>query len=78
MDPQKNYVRFIVICITLLGSLSIAAGSYLILKGYQSGELLIANGGIAAISGLVGMLGVGKPSSHTPNGDTTKTETTKT
>jgi hypothetical protein len=49
----NNNDRLLIACIFLLGGICIAAGSWLIYKGFQSGELLIANGALVAINGLV-------------------------
>lgn len=58
-DPQKNHVRFIAGMITILGIACIAGGTILIFRGF-GGDLLIG-GGLAAISGLCGFLGAGRP-----------------
>jgi hypothetical protein len=65
VDPQKNHVRFIVACITILGICCISGGVVLIYKGYP-GDLLIG-GGLAAISGLAGFLGAGRPNTPQPD-----------
>lgn len=65
LDPQKNHVRFIVGAITLLGICCIAGGTLLIYRGY-GGDLLIG-GGLAAISGLAGFLGAGRPNVPQPD-----------
>lgn len=49
-------VRFIVGCITFLGTISIAGGVWLSWKGFHDGQVLISTGGVGAISGLLGML----------------------
>lgn len=69
IDPQRNHVRWIVTCVTLLGICCVAGGTVLIYKGY-GGDLLIG-GALAAISGLCGFLGAGKP--NTPQPDITVT-----
>lgn len=61
MNPP-NHTKFIVLCITGLAMAATLVGSYLLLKGFQSGELL-AQMGSNGLSGLVGFLG-GKMSSH--------------
>jgi len=66
-----NHTRFIVFCITFLGAISIICGSFLLWKGFQSGELLVSSGGVGAIAGLVGFLS-GKP----PAADTVKISNT--
>lgn len=58
-DPQRNHVRWIVSCITVLGLSCAVGGTVLIFKGY-AGDLLIG-GVLAAISGLAGFLGAGRP-----------------
>lgn len=75
---QRTHTRFIVGCITLLSILAIALGSYLLLKGYQSGELL-AQMASSGLSGLIGFLG-GKMATEKPgvsNPDTVQTVTTE-
>lgn len=64
-DPQKNHVRFIVGAIVLLGLCCAICGTILIFKGY-GGDLLIG-GVLAAISGLCGFLGAGKPNQPQPD-----------
>jgi hypothetical protein len=61
---NNHHTRFIVICITLLSGMAIGAGTYLLVSGYQSGELLaqMASSGLA---GLVGFLG-GKMATDKP------------
>jgi hypothetical protein len=61
--PNTHDTKFIVSCITFLGSLAIVCGSFLLWKGFQSGEILVSSGGVAAISGLTGMLSMQKPQS---------------
>ncbi len=56
---QNNHVRWITSCITILSAMAFTGGTILIFKGYN-GDLLIG-GGLAGISGLVGMLSVSKP-----------------
>lgn len=51
-----GHTRFIVACITLLALIATGCGSYLLLKGFQSGELL-AQMGSNGLAGLVGFLG---------------------
>lgn len=67
MNPP-SHTRFIVGCITLLSMAAVGTGAYLLLKGFQSGELL-AQMASSGLSGLVGFLG-GKMSSSptTPSG----------
>lgn len=55
MNPP-NHTRFIVLCITILAMVATGGGTYLILKGFQQGELL-AQMGSNGLSGLVGFLG---------------------
>lgn len=55
MNPP-NHTRTIVLCITALSMAATGLGSYLLLKGFQSGELL-AQMGSNGLSGLVGFLG---------------------
>lgn len=62
---QKNHVRFIAACITLLGVACVVSGAMLIWRGY-GGDLLIG-GGLAAISGLCGFLGAGRPNAPGPD-----------
>lgn len=62
----KNHTPLIVICVTIMGLTSIILGSYLISKGYMSGELLLSSGGVAAISGLLGMA-VNRPPTPMPD-----------
>jgi hypothetical protein len=63
-NTQPNHTRLIVLCVTLMGLASIAGGVWLISKGYMAGELLLSSGGVAAISGLLGM---GRPGSPQPD-----------
>ncbi len=77
-----NHTRFIIACITLLSLVAMCLGFWLLLKGYQSGELLVTNGGVGGISGLIGYLG-GKPSAgdakpSVTNPDTVQTTTVET
>lgn len=65
IDPQKNHVRWIVTCMTLLGLVCAGCGAALIWKGYH-GDLLIG-GALAAISALGGFLGAGKPTPPAPD-----------
>lgn len=51
---QQNHTKFVVSCITFLGILCLVGGCILVFKGYP-GDLVIG-GGLAAISGLIGML----------------------
>jgi hypothetical protein len=53
----NNHTIFIVGCITFLSGVAMGLGFYLLLKGFQSGELLVTNGGVAGLSGLIGFLG---------------------
>lgn len=64
-DPQRNHVRWIVTCVTLLGVTCAFCGATLIWKGYH-GDLLIG-GTLAAVSGLCGFLGAGKPTPTQPD-----------
>ena len=64
-DPQRNHVRFIVGAIVILGITCSVCGTVLIFKGYH-GDLLIG-GVLAAISGLCGFLGAGKPNAPQPD-----------
>ena len=54
---REDHTNFIVGCITLLSIVAMALGFHLLLRGFQSGELLVTNGGVAGLSGLVGFLG---------------------
>lgn len=65
MNPN-NHTRFIVLCITGLAMMATGAGAYLLLKGFQQGELL-AQMGSNGLSGLVGFLG-GKMASEVKTG----------
>lgn len=56
MNPV-SHTRFIVGCITVLSTIPIVLGYMLLDHGYQAGELLVTNGGVGGISGLVGFLG---------------------
>lgn len=64
-DPQKNHIRFVVACVTLLGVLCITAGAILTYKGYNA-ELLVG-GGVGAITGLLGMLSTARPTPPPPD-----------
>lgn len=64
-EAQRNHVRFICCCITLLGVTCAVCGTLLIWKGYH-GDLLIG-GTLAAVSGLCGFLGAGKPTLTQPD-----------
>ena len=59
MQPEqiRGHTRFIVGCVTLLGMACVLCGTFLIYKGFQSGELLLSGGAVGAISGLLGFLG---------------------
>lgn len=73
--PQ-SHTRFIIACITFLSAIAMGLGFWLLLKGYQSGELLVTNGGVGGISGLIGFLGgksMDKPTVTNP--DTVQTTT---
>jgi hypothetical protein len=48
----------IVACVTVLGMFSILSGVYLVKQGFETGETLIQGGGVAVITGLMGVLGV--------------------
>lgn len=65
IDPQKNHIRWITGCITLLGLGASVGGTILIYKGYN-GDLLIG-GALASISGLCGFLGAGRPNAPQPD-----------
>lgn len=79
MNPP-NHTKFIVGAITLLSVLAIASGAWLLLKGFQSGELL-AQMASSGLSGLIGFLG-GKMTAndkpHVADPAEVKTETTET
>lgn len=62
MDTNPSHTRFIVGCITAITIVCIGCGFWLLLKGFQSGEILITSGGCSGLSGLIGFLG-GKMSS---------------
>lgn len=65
---QKNHTRFIVTTILILALAAIGCGTFLVYKGYQTaGELLLANGGIGAISGLIGLISQARPSPPPPD-----------
>lgn len=66
-----SHTRYIIGCITLLSTVAMVLGFWLLLKGYQSGELLITNGGVGGLSGLVGYLG-GRPPTDKPQPPETK------
>ena len=51
---QPSRTKFVVACIFLLGVVCLIGGGILTYKGY-SGDLM-TGGGLAAISGLIGML----------------------
>lgn len=76
MNPPAH-TKFIVGCITLLSGVFGGCGFYLILRGYQAGELYATTGGMG-LSGLIGFLG-GKmaanasSTSSTQSGDITNT-----
>jgi len=83
-NPARSHTRFIVGSITILGLMCGVAGATLIFKGYH-GDLFIG-GTLAAISGLVGLLSVGKPqqqpqditvSTQPPSAHITQPEQTK-
>lgn len=78
-SQPRNNTPLIVYCVTLMGLTSIGCGTWLISKGYMAGELLLSSGGVAAISGLLGMA-VNRPAQPNPlgDGDTTTTQTTQT
>lgn len=65
---SPGHTRFIVLCITVMAMAATSFGGYLILKGFQQGELLCQMGS-NGLSGLVGFLG-GKVMSQptTPSG----------
>jgi len=65
----------VVITIMLLSALAMILGFLLLVKGFQSGELLVQSGGVAGISGLLGYLGGRKvtPQSSAVNAVTTPT-----
>jgi hypothetical protein len=64
-EPQRNHTRFIVSCVTILGTVCASGGTILIFKGY-GGDLLIG-GALSAISGLCGYLGAGRPNTPSPD-----------
>ena len=70
-----SHTRFIVGCITILSAIAMGLGFWLLKLGYQSGELLVTNGGVGGISGLVGFLG-GKAVMDKPSNTTTVTDST--
>jgi hypothetical protein len=55
-NPPKNHTRFIVGGIVVLGILSAGSGTFLMFKGFQSGELMVQITG-QAVAGLLGFLG---------------------
>ena len=63
---------FIILCISCLSLVSMLLGAYLLLKGFQSGELLVTNGGVAGLSGLIGYLGGNKQQQQTQEPETVK------
>jgi hypothetical protein len=67
---NNHHTRFIICCITLLSMMAVGAGTYLLVSGYQSGELL-AQMASSGLSGLVGFLGgkmaADKPGVHNPD-----------
>lgn len=65
-NNPSNHTRFVVACITFLGILCVVGGTALVFKGYP-GDLVIG-GGLAAISGLIGML---SNRTNTPQQDVT-------
>lgn len=76
--PLNNHTRFIVACVTVLGVLCILAGGVLTWRGYNA-ELLIG-GGVAAISGLLGVISNRQPSTPpdvTISGQPPKVEVTQ-
>lgn len=54
MTPP-THLRFIIGCLTALAVIAMAAGAYLLVKGYQSGELFVTIAGSIA-GGIVGMI----------------------
>lgn len=58
MTPP-NHIRFIISCLTLLALSSMGCGTYLLMTGYQSGELFvgIATGITGGIVGMISMRG---------------------
>jgi len=50
-------ILIIIASVTLMGIFSILAGVILVSRGHESGEILIQGGGVAVISGLMGILG---------------------
>lgn len=70
--PPQDHTKFIVSTITLIVLVCIGCGTFLFVKGYQSGELLIgiASAGAGALGGMVAMRRFGgadtKPPVDTP------------
>lgn len=57
MDNQpKNHTALIVVCITITSVLSGVAATFLLWKGFQSGELFVQVAS-NAVAGLLGFLG---------------------
>lgn len=76
-----SHTRFIIGSITFLSFVAMVLGFWLLLKGYQSGELLVTNGGVGGISGLIGFLGGKSMPEHKPgvaNPDLVQTTTVET
>jgi len=60
---QRSHVLVVVLCITILGALSIMVGAWLISNNHESGgTLLISTGGSGTITGLIGLLSMSKGS----------------
>lgn len=68
----QGHTKFIVFCVSILSGGCIAAGSWLIYKGYQTGELLIQTAA-SGVGGLLGVLGIGKMSNQQPDINVTTT-----
>lgn len=60
-----NHDRLLIWMISMLGISCIGAGAWLIFRGFQSGELLIANGALVAIQGLIMKLTGSRPTNTT-------------
>lgn len=63
-EPKSN-TKFIVSCVAFLSACCIGAGTWLIFKGYQTGELLIQTAA-SGVGGLLGVLGIGKMAAQQP------------
>ncbi len=67
--PQPSQLRFALTALTLIAVLCISAGTFLLWKGYQSGELFVGIAGSIA-GAIAGMLSMnrGTPPPTTPSG----------